>query len=260
MLYVYAVTPTPVSLTGAPRGIDGTAIETVEIDQLAAVCSTLDSTRYTPASIEAKTGDVEWLGPRAAAHDAVVTWLSDQGTVVPMPMWALFTSDDAIREMLRARTPELTEMIERVRGAREYTLRVHAKRDELLAHINDLAPRLASLEQELATASPGQRYLRQRKLESERTSAVRDAARSVAQETLEKLSALAMDSRQSPVPAEQERGSAVLNASFLVRDSGLLAFRQTLTDLVQRYGGRGFSFEFTGPWAPAHFVGTLRSE
>ena len=41
------------------------------------------------------------------AHDRVLTWASDRGAVVPLPMFSLFSGADAVRAMLDARSGQL---------------------------------------------------------------------------------------------------------------------------------------------------------
>src|SRR3712207_6778180 len=106
--YVYGVTPPTLDLSQAPAGLDGSALGFEPEGSLGAIVSRLDPDAYAPARIEASTGNVEWLGPRAVAHDGVLTWASDQGPVAPFPMFsAMFRDAAGVRGMLRTRVKEL---------------------------------------------------------------------------------------------------------------------------------------------------------
>jgi gas vesicle protein GvpL/GvpF len=117
---------------------------------------------------------------------------------------------------------------------------------------------LKSLEAEAAKASPGQRYLLERKIEHVRRDSGRDVTASVAGEIHDALRAASMDTvREQPVNsgAPREQGRAILNASFLVAPARVVEFQRALTAMVTKYEPSGFKFDFTGPWPPYHFVG-----
>ena len=81
--YVYGVTPPALDLTRAPEGLDGGALGLEAEGSLGALVSRLDPSAYAPEVVEARTSDVEWLGPRAVAHDRVLTWASDPSASIP---------------------------------------------------------------------------------------------------------------------------------------------------------------------------------
>jgi hypothetical protein len=117
---------------------------------------------------------------------------------------------------------------------------------------------LKALEEEAARATPGQRYLLQRKIENVRRDAGRDLAAKGAREIYDALRGASMDAvREQPVNsgAPREQGRAILNASFLVAASRVVEFQRELTSMVNTYEPSGFKFDFTGPWPPYHFVG-----
>jgi hypothetical protein len=229
-------------------------------DDIAALVSVLDDPDYTPQALELKSGDVEWLSPRAVAHDRVLTWASDHAAVVPLPMFSLFSGKDAVHTMLRDRATQLSSVLARVRAGREYALRVHRVDDELLAVLPSLSPRLAELVKSADSASPGQRYLLERKLEGEKKSEMRSVTQRIVAEIVDALAPSALAVSRSPIPrvseADAARGTMVLNAAFLVAPDRLEEFQRTLTRLVSERGteGAGFRFDFTGPWPPYHFV------
>lgn len=255
--YVYAVIDGGAELAGAPEGIDDAAVEIERDGEVAALVSSVDAEVYAGPEVEARSGNIDWLGPRARAHDRVVTWASDRGAAVPFPMFTMFRDSAGVRGMLRDRRQELTRSLERVRGHEEFGVRIFRIDDALTEHLPELSPRIAELERTAASASPGQRYLLGRKIETERTNELRRIGGEVAQRAYDDLSGRAAGAVLDPLPRrtlEGMAGVAVLNASFLVPRTGLESFRAALTKLIEEYEGRGFRFEFTGPWPPYHFV------
>jgi hypothetical protein len=257
--YVYGIVPSATGSDHAPTGLDGRAVHLERDDDagIAALVSQLDASEYAPALIEERSAGVEWLGPRATAHDGVLTWVSDRGPVIPLPMFSLFSGRDAVLSMLRERAPALGSTLARIGDARELALRVYRVDDELLAVIGSLSPRLRELEASAASASPGQRYLLERKLDGEKRGEMRAVTQEIADDIVASLRAAARDVVRSPIPrtsGEPSRGTMVLNAAFLVARDAMDTFQRALTDVVARHGVHGFRFDFTGPWPPYHFV------
>jgi hypothetical protein len=256
--YVYGVAPATADLARAPEGLEDARIEGLVDGGLAAVASRLDGERYAPSEIERGTEDVEWLAPRAVAHDRVLTWMSDHGPVVPLPIFSLFSGEQAVRQMLDERRAELESALLHVARGREYALRVYRLDSELAAIASELSPRLAELQHSAAAASPGQRYLLERKLDTERKNELQGIGGKIAREILDVLAAFAIDTAQTPVASRTTRtpseGVLILDVAFLVAADRFESFQRALTDEVARHSGRGFRFDFTGPWPPYHFV------
>lgn len=261
VVYVYGVVSGTLDVSAAPPGVDGAAIVAVKDGELSALCSMVSGSDYTGESIETRVGEVEWVGPRATAHDSVLTWASDQVEVVPFTMFTLFSGTESVEAMLHSRRDSLVEALERVRGAREYTLRIYqspaASEKEVVQM--ETSPRIAELEKLAAEATPGQRYLLERKLEKARREEHSRLAAAVAADAAATLAANAVDVVRSQLPTAPDPeagGRAVLDASFLVKLERVDDLRAALGALVERYEPRGFRFVFTGPWPAYHFART----
>jgi hypothetical protein len=258
MHYVYGVVPGTTVSAAAPAGIDDAPVDREAEGDLEALCSTLSAADYAPAEIERHSGSVDWVSPRAVAHDRVLTWASEHGPVIPFPMFsALFSSAAAVRAMLRERAVELDTALRRIGDAREYALRVYRVDAELRAALPELSDVARALADEAARATPGQRYLLERKAEERTRDELRDVSRRLAAEIRDALAMEAEASVASAIsrPSTDSPGIMILNAAFLVRPSALDALQRTLTDLIDRYHPRGLRFDFTGPWPPYHFAG-----
>lgn len=254
--YVYGIVPAALATGGAPAGLDGRPVRAVVEGEIAALVSSLDSAEYAGDSIDQRATDLEWLGPRAHSHDAVITWANNPGPAVPLPMWTLFTSEPGVCGMLAARAGELRATMARISGADEYSLRVFAKPAEVRASLELLAPELGEAQRALASAAPGQRYLLERKLEAQKKELLRSAAETVAARVYDEVRVVAADSVQDSLPRSSAIADAhaVLNAVFLVRREGFEEFRSLVSRIVAEHKDRGFHFEFSGPWPAYHFV------
>lgn len=254
--YVYGIVSAGLEVGGAPAGLDGRSVRKVVEGDIAALVSSLDAAEYAPARMDERATNLDWLAPRAKAHDAVITWASEPGPAVPLPMWTMFSSEAGLSGMLAARSSELRETLARIGQADEYSLRVFARAAEVRASLESLAPELGEAQRALASAPPGQRYLLERKLEAQKKELLRSAAEHVAARVYEEVRAAAVDSvlEQLPRASAVAEAQAVLNAVFLVRRDGFEEFRRRVSDVVAAHKDRGFHFEFTGPWPAYHFV------
>ena len=274
LLYAYAIVSLPeerelvtnhlhrmVGIDAAPVTLVSDTAD-VRPQPSAVLVSEADAAMYAPEQVESRVGQLEWLAPRAEAHDRVVTAAADAAPVIPLPIFSLFRDESAIRSMLVERRDELSRLFARLRGAREYTVRVYRDDAMLNAALSDLSPHIRELESGAERATPGQRYLLQRKLDEARRTELRRVSSDVAQATYRALAPLARASVREPLPAaiagaESRSGStqpAILNASFLVDDGRLDEFRRTLSELIALRAPAGFRVDFTGPWPAYHFA------
>jgi hypothetical protein len=260
--YVYGVAGSSIDTATAPAGIEGGAVRVIPNGDVSALVTYVSAEEYAPQKVEALTADVDWVSARAAAHDRVLTWASDVGPVIPFPMWTLFRDANAVKTMLADRMDELRRTFKRIGDGREFIVRVYVQPGVFKDHLADHKGELSALEAEAAKASPGQRYLLERKLENLRRDAGRDVAAQAATEIHNTLSGVSLETvREQPVNsgAAREQGRAILNASFLVAPARVVDFQRALTAMVNKYEPSGFKFDFTGPWPAYHFVGE-RSE
>ena len=258
LCYVYGVVRPSLQTSTAPSGIDGGTVSLIRADEVAALATSVSAEDYSPAKVEALTADVDWVSQRAMAHDRVLTWASDNGAVIPFPMWTLFRDAKAVTAALKKRIAELESTFARIGDGREFIVRVYVQPSVLNDKLGDWSTEVQSLLAEAAKASPGQRYLLERKIESLRKDAGRDMATRVAAEIHDSLRSQSIDNiREQPVNsgAPREQGRAILNASFLVSPPRVVEFQRALTAMVNKYEPSGFKFDFTGPWPPYHFVG-----
>lgn len=254
--YVYGIVRSGFDAARAPAGMDDTIVELAKGGKFGALVSRLDGTAYGSAAVERNSGEVSWLSPRAMAHDRVLTWAQEHGGVLPMPMFSLWATDDALRRMLEEKQSEFERVFGRVEGADEFGIRVHRRDDVLSQSLDDLDPDVRKLKADAAAASPGQRYLMERKLDDHLKLAVRSAGKRMAKQIFDELAALSRDAVARPLVADPNTPDVtlVLNGAFLVDRGKLQQFRTAVGERVRSYQPRGLTFDFTGPWPPYNFT------
>src|SRR6185369_9504132 len=127
-----------------------------------------------------------------------------------------------------------------------YALRVYRVDAELKAALPGLDPEIGKLADAAKSASPGQRYLMERKLEERVKDEVRAAGARIADEIRDDLSRISLDTATSPIPrvATDAPGVMVLNAAFLIAPDRLRDFQERLTSIVDQRQKSGFRFDF----------------
>src|SRR5438876_1515953 len=158
LCYVYGVVHSSVDPKTAPNGIDGGRVSVISNKDVSALATSVSADDYAPERVESLTADVDWVSQRAMAHDRVLTWASDNGAVIPFPMWTLFRDAKAVKGMLGKRMKELRTTFARIRDGREFIVRVYVQPGVLKDHLGDHSTELKSLETEAAGSSPGQKY------------------------------------------------------------------------------------------------------
>ena len=263
VIYVYGIVRDELDSTRVPDGIDDGRVAKISSGVHAALVSRLSSQAYAPSEVEARSGDVSWLSPRAMAHDRVLTWAHDHGGVIPLPMFSMWESTGSLSRWLDDRASELGDIFARIADADEFGLRVHRRDALMMQAIDSLDDDVARLKREAEHASPGQRYLLERKVAEQGKNAVRAASQRLARDAFDRLRLLSRDAIARPLAPEANRvpdATIVLNAAFLVERKRNAGFRAAVADLVRDLEPRGLAFDFTGPWPPYNFVGaeTLR--
>ena len=102
----------------------------------------------------------------ARAHEAVLERVLSLGAMVPLRLCTIYTSEQAVREMLIERAEPLREALDRVDGRNEWGVKLIVTRDALGAAARERSPEVAALQAELdARKGGGGAYMLGRRLE-----------------------------------------------------------------------------------------------
>jgi gas vesicle protein GvpL/GvpF len=255
--YLYAVADASAAAAIAKaelRGIEGGRVEGVIEGSLLGATSIVPTSEYGEGPLNERVQNIDWLAPRAAAHQDVNGKLLElTGAVVPLAFGAIYRGKDAVRGLLRARDSDLRERLRSVEGRAEWIVAI--ERDESVAEPTDA---VRSLDDEIAAAAPGRAFLlgkRREELAREERRA-HDAA-------MTEQAALAIEEIGERVYREPLVDDPATTA---IARFSVLAIRESdfaLRDLVDRLASigapRGYRLRLSGPW-PAYRFGGLPSE
>lgn len=254
-LYLYGFVP-----SGAPlpeTGLLGVADGLVELldepaGEFAAVVSPVPEDDFSEARLEERTGDLEWMAEQGLRHEQVVGWFVDHATILPSRLLTLFSGREAVEAAGRRDADRIHAALDRMRGVREWDLKVGYHPSRLEARLAEVSEAIAALDREIEAATPGKRFLLNRKRQDLARTEGRAAARRLAAELLEELEPLALESRRVGPGAED--APVLLNTALLVpraAEADLVERARAARDRLERLG---VEVQLTGPWAPYRFL------
>jgi hypothetical protein len=249
--YVYCVVKsarTP-KLSRAPRGLEGggkpTLIDAGDGYHLLVASAPL--ALYDAPVIDSKLRDIDWVGARAAEHEAVVEHAASLGTVVPMKLFTLFSTDERALEHVRKMKKSLDRVVERIAGCEEWGLRIFF--DEARA------ARAAAEEARSRKVSSGKDFLlRKKALDDERRSTGARAAERV-DALYESLARTVKSALRRAAPNRELAGRVLLDAVFLVPQPEVEKVKATVADSAEKLAAEGFDVTLSGPWPAYSFIG-----
>jgi hypothetical protein len=254
-IYLYGFVPPDTVLP--PNGLIGTGESVVELlnaTDFQAVIARVPGEEYEAGAIEAQLQDLAWVASQGVAHERVVAWFVDHAQIVPVPLFTLYSSVDALTAAMNERTAAVRAQLQRFRGLREWDLKVSYRADMAEAHAAELSAQIAQLDDEIANASTGRRFL----LEKKRTDMVRaevaNAAFDAANALLEDVRPLCSELVVAPLPRGAAELPVVANAALLVHTGQELVVRDRVRERAEHLRPIGIEVTYSGPWAPYRFV------
>lgn len=257
VLYVYAVTGEPV--LPDEEAVDGSRrFGAASIDGISAVFTAVSPADFSQEAIDARAGDLEWLGAIGYRHQAVTSALMRATAIVPLRAFTLFSSEEALRSWLREQKEALSAALQRLGGRQEWTLRLEIDparwSDALVARV----PALAALRNEIEAAPPGKAFLLWKKLEDEKKRASRSAELDLVAEV--ERSVLETVRCETIAETREQRDGAFPQINLLIARDEETSLQGLHRDLLARYEPEGVTPALTGPWPPYTFAGTLNTE
>ena len=242
--YLYGVVSgSEPDLAGAPPGMPGAGpLRVLPVGTGRwLVLADVPRSSYDSKVLDTGLADLGWVAERAVAHEAVVEHLARSATVVPMKLFTLFASDERARAHVEDQAEELGRIIERIRGCREWGVRV----------VRGVAPAAPAASQ--TPAASGRQYLERRRVERERAN---DRAKAVGEGLAGLFAALARSSREARKrPPLGELGEGLLlDAAFLVEEKATRSFEKAVRDAAATLRREGCEVTLSGPWPAYNFI------
>jgi hypothetical protein len=232
------------------EGIEGGRVRAIVEGALLAAVSDVDAGDYETEPLNTHVRDLDWLAPRAAAHQAVNGRLLELlGSVLPLSFGAIYRDDARVKEMLGEDAAARASRLEALRGRAEWVMTLTRDSDASLDEED-----VRALEREISASAPGRAFL----LEKRRSSVVarslerRDAE--AAERALESVQAVAEQTYREPT-AQAGPDVVVLRASLLVEREKEAALGEAILRAERTLAETGYRLRASGPWPAYRFGG-----
>lgn len=223
-------------------------------DGLWLIVATVPANDYDEAALAKGLQNLDWVGRRAMAHEAMIEQFLAARAVLPMQLFTLFTSDERAVQHVARQRKEILAILRRIEKKVEWGLRLTFDEAAVRTSLEASAGKRAKLEARSKTAT-GTAYLARKRDLLDVTRGQLKAARGEADRLFAALKKEAAESRRR---SETEQASAgarlLLDAAFLVPASRTRAFRAAVGRQARKIGATGIVVSLTGPWPPYNFI------
>lgn len=258
VLYVYAIRAEGPSTGRAAISLATDAVDrsrnfrSVTAAGLAAIVTPVPLGEFSQEAVDRRAGDLEWLGAIGYRHQGVIIELMKEGDVLPLRAFSLFSSDTTLGHYLEENAGRLGNVLQRLAGKREWTLRVEFDPEPWNEALGRRVSSLAELTREIDVAGVGKSFLLRKKLDEEKKRVSRQVEEQVVSEIessiVEKLAC------QTVAESRQQRGGAFPQLNVLINRDEESLLQDLQLELTGRYKGDGVSIALTGPWPPYTFA------
>jgi hypothetical protein len=226
-------------------------------NELAAVVSAVPLTDYSDEALQARLLDATWIAVKAVRHETVIEYFAARASIIPLRFGTIYLQRARIEQMLSERSTELRVIIERLRGQEEWSINIFCNHAKLMESITSLSPRLRELNEQAASASPGQSYLMRKKIDAMRADETHAEIKHVIANIEQALASVSNNVARLRVHEAEttEHGELVAKRAFLVAREHFSEFRAAAERVAQEYGASGIKLELTGPWPAYNFAG-----
>jgi len=226
---------------GMPGGDELRAIEVG--DGVWAVVQSVPEAEYGEAALARGIQDLNWVSPRAVAHERVIESFLSATALLPMQLFTLFTSDDRVAEHVRSDRARIGRILKRVEKKVEWGLRLTW---------NEKEAREKALKRPART---GTEFLARKRDVLDVSRRRLAAARTAATRVYKAIDRQAAASQRRTTLERAAPGSRLLlDAAFLVPVAKSGAFRTAIREQARALRGTGIETSLTGPWPAYNFI------
>jgi hypothetical protein len=197
---------------------------------------------------------LDWVAPRALAHEAVVEHFLAAPAVLPMQLFTMFTGDErAVEHVVRDRR-RIAGILKRIEGQVEWGLRLTLDLDaNKPAGARKDAAR--SRRSSRNASEGGAAYLARKRDQLDWARTRLKKGRSEANRMYRAVSREATAARRRTATERAAPGSRLLlDAAFLVPARRATAFRAAVGRHARALKGAGLTVSLTGPWPAYNFI------
>lgn len=231
---------------------------TLERDGIVAVIGEIDAGEFNEQNLQS----MEWVGPRAYRHAALVEKIMAVSSVLPVKFGTIFDSAESLTRLLTQHRERIAAFLEKLRGESEWSIKAYLDEERARSSVRATNPAIQARFAAMSSA-PGARYLQQKQIDVMLDAALRVWVADQARIMSDALQAHAVETAELRLLSSEASGRPecmVFNGGFLVADPALPAFRAALSALQEAGRKGGLTLELKGPWPPYNFCPDLQAE
>ena len=228
-------------IDGMPGGSD---VRAVDVEQgLWAVVQSVRASEYGEEALARGLQNLDWVGPRAIAHERVIEAFLSLPALLPMQLFTLFTSDARVIEHVRADRTRINRILKRIEKKVEWGLRLTFNEQQVRQKAAN------------KVATSGAEFLARKRdiLDVNRSRLVE--ARKTADRLYKAMGKQAAASQRRTSLERAAPGSRLLlDAAFLVPTAKSGTFKSAIRQHTRELRGSGVDVSLTGPWPAYNFI------
>lgn len=232
---------------------EGEPLFALPCGDLEALVSAVPAADFDEGPLEANLRDLDWLERVARSHQAALTSLMGQGTLVPLRFATLFSGRERVAAMVAERADELRAALDHLEGRGEWGVKLFVDEGALAERLAEASPAVRELREAIAAKPAGAAYMLQKRLDRLAAEEARRVSDACADDAHARLGAASIAAERGAL-REAPGAVMLLNGAYLVADTAQPVFAAALDELRAAYGHLGFRLELTGPWPPYTFA------
>jgi hypothetical protein len=224
--------------------------------EIACLARRVPEEEFAEGALQERLKDTEWLKGQLMEQEEALERVMKACTVVPLKWGALFRSEEAVQGMLKEQYEPIRELLGKLKGKEEWTVRASVDRGRLqeAAALED--PEIQRLQAAIEKMPPGTAYLLNERLKLLKEEVVQRATDGAIQEIYAQI----MIHAEASAAAEPVRGAAdpegqelVFQMAFLVPKEKVPGFTQAVLQEARQRHAEGFEIQQVGPFPPYYF-------
>jgi hypothetical protein len=231
------------------------------LGDLAAIWSPVVLAEFCGEDAEARLQNLDWVGPRACRHEAVVEGVMRRSPVLPVRFGTIFSSWARLEQVMHEHHDAIIQFLDQMADKAEWAVKGFLNR--ALAQQVLFSRKQLNAAGRLASLSPGHRYLQEQRLRSEAEQELGRWVPGVCRRLLLELRSLAADDGERqvlPLTGENRDQEMICNWAFLISRAAVADFKARVDEANAGLDRQGLVFACTGPWPPYTFSPALTIE
>lgn len=245
-----------VKYKGGEFSLPGKGLFLIPYEEVACLARRVPEEEFGEGVLQEHLKDLEWFKRELVEQEEILERVMKISTVIPLKWGTFFRTEEAVIEILKAQYEAVRELLGKLKGREEWTVRATMDRGKLEAFIIQNDPEIRQLQSTTEKLSPGIAYLLTERLKLLKEKALKRAIDEITQE----IYAQVMPHAEASATAEPVHGTddlqrkeLVFQMVFLIPNEKHSGFSHAVLKEASRWQPQGFEIHQVGPFPPYYF-------